>query len=379
MRKSVFDNPYRQIITVRGGHKSSMEVLRSILHQHALKSKETIYSRSFGGHASLDEIYEVIKREGGHLLNESICENEDTDVLYIFENSILYASIFENTIEISIDSLSEEWIERVGGTLAKLIQSQPPQGQVMMLAHEGNFYLTPLGEIDCPFERGNYTEKITAEYDALVSDLKTTTPTGRLALLDGDPGTGKSYLIRGIISEVEALCVYVPATLTGTITGPDIIPVFLNERRKHLPIVLIMEDVDTAISTRQMDNMSRLSDLLNMSDGILGDMADIRIIATTNAKKTEIDPAVLRVGRLSQHFQFTALTDSQAISILSRLIGKELLYKDYFNKNTATLAEIYSVGRELGWKPKENRKRRRRRGNRPFHRFLSPSEGLPCI
>ena len=53
-----------------------------------------------------------------------------------------------------------------------------------------------------------------------------------------------------------------------------------------------MEDADATLATRQIDNVGRLSDLLNMSDGILGEMADLRIIATTNAKSTEIDEAV---------------------------------------------------------------------------------------
>ncbi len=49
--------------------------------------------------------------------------------------------------------------------------------------------------------------------------------------------------------------------------------------------MLIVEDADECLVQRGSDNMSTIASVLNISDGILGSILDVRVLATTNAEK----------------------------------------------------------------------------------------------
>src|SRR5438874_1723516 len=98
-----------------------------------------------------------------------------------------------------------------------------------------------LGRIAAPLERGNYAEAILENYDHVVEDLRSDKPCGRLTLLTGEPGTGKSYLIRGLIAEAPALFVFVPSGLAGELATPELLPLLIRHRHDGRPIVLILE------------------------------------------------------------------------------------------------------------------------------------------
>ena len=79
-----------------------------------------------------------------------------------------------------------------------------------------------------------------------------------------------------------------------------------------------------------------VSNILNISDGLLGDCLKIFIIATFNTSRDLIDPALLRKGRLFLEHEFDKLDPEQC----------NLIYKKMNIDKTAscpmTLAEIYN-------------------------------------
>lgn len=359
------------VVTLESAQTGFSDFLHALFIKKSLEEKKTLYKKSIGGYGNIDEISKILSEENtGFIASKRVSEDQSTSLLFVFNESFLNLASYDNSINISIESFDEDWLDGVIKSICSIMTVTPPKGSVMMLASDGgSLYLTELGEIECPLERGNYTEKILEQYDNVVSDLSVKNPSGRLTVLDGAPGTGKSFLIRGLITEAEALYVYVPASIGGSLTGPDVIPVFLRERERDMPIVLIMEDADATISTRQIDNVGRLSDLLNMSDGLLGEMADIRILATTNAKKSEIDDAVLRVGRVNEHISFNYLTKSHAVDVFTRLTGIAHGEHDALrlirgrSDKSNTLADIYKLARQYGWKPKVSQFKRKQRMN----------------
>ncbi len=339
---------------------SPYNVFKTFLIEYATTRNQIIYSETTHGYVDKDLSSFVRNYPGVKLVFASNDPNADNLDVYSFhgEKGIVQALYSENHIEVTIMSVLKDLATEFTSAIKERLSDAPMRGTVHMLALEQNYYLTQLGEVDHQLERGNYTPEILSQYDRVVEDLSSDTPTGRLTILDGEPGTGKSFLIRGILSAVRALFIYIPASVAGRITGPDIIPVLMREKDKNVPIILLMEDADSSLATRQLDNVARLSDLLNMSDGILGDMSDLRIIATTNSQKAEIDKAVMRSGRMNEHLQLKFLEADHSLNIFTRLCGTKEGYPSFPPKTV--LADVYREARNHGWKPMIATKKKRR-------------------
>jgi hypothetical protein len=156
-----------------------------------------------------------------------------------------------------------------------------------------------------------------------------------IILLHGDPGTGKTSYIKyltGIVKEKNIL--FIPPSMAEVLSEPSIIP-FLME---HKNSILIIEDAERVISDREINGSAAgVSNILNLTDGILGDCLNIQIIATFNMKREKIDSALLRKGRLIVEHKFQNLNVDDTNKLL------KTLNKDYVSKESMSLADIYNV------------------------------------
>jgi len=89
-----------------------------------------------------------------------------------------------------------------------------------------------------------------------------------------------------------------------------------SERKKHSgrKLVLLLEDAEVALMSRETDNRNHVSTLLNLSDGILNSWLQISIICTINTT-ADLDSALLRPGRLLAHKVFPRLRPEQALKL----------------------------------------------------------------
>ena len=162
-----------------------------------------------------------------------------------------------------------------------------------------------------------------------------------LFLFHGEPGVGKTSYIRKLVSELseDKTIIYVPSYFMWDIANPELIS-FISKFRNS---ILLLEDAETILTSPQEERTQAVTNILNISDGLLNDHMDMQIIATFNINKRIIDDALLRKGRLMVDYKFRKLTALQATK-LSKHIG---LNKEY--KEPKTLAEIYEekVGKQL--------------------------------
>jgi ATP-dependent 26S proteasome regulatory subunit len=122
------------------------------------------------------------------------------------------------------------------------------------------------------------------------------------------------------------------------LSEPSIIP-FLME---HKNAILVIEDAERVISDREGNGSpAGVSNILNLTDGILGDCLSIQIVATFNMKREKIDQALLRKGRLIAEHKFSKLSVEESNSLLKHL------KKDHEVTEGMTLADIYNVDVEL--------------------------------
>lgn len=223
---------------------------------------------------------------------------------------------------------------------------------IHVIAQEhGGLTLHNLGTVESPLERSNYASDVLQSFDYIVGEFNKNNPYGRLAIVNGPPGTGKTFLLRSLVSQIKnSLIVLLPTKLVSEIDSPNLITLLAEEKAEYgvfggrhsdkptqLPILFVIEDADACLVPRESDNVLTISSLLNYTDGILGSMLDLRVIATTNAERIEFDEALTRPGRLCRHIYVGELSPDQASEVYKRLTGKEKVYK-----KPITLAEVYA-------------------------------------
>lgn len=222
---------------------------------------------------------------------------------------------------------------------------------VMVQGHDGP-RLHSVGAAGEELQEINYHREIIEGYRHALADIKSDSPCGRIVILDGPPGLGKTYLVKSFINDAPgSTFVFLPPGMMAHISDPSLIPALLRERERGRKIVLIIEDADECLSSRKADNIAAISTLLNFSDGIIGRLLDLRIIATTNIDIKDVDEAILRDGRLCRRLELTSLGWEQANQVYEKLTGKPGAFT---SKNKyLKLCEIYKAAREGGYSPKE--------------------------
>lgn len=156
----------------------------------------------------------------------------------------------------------------------------------------------------------------------------------KLVLLHGLPGTGKTTYLKYLAHELGKKVLFLPPIMAESIVNPDFVP-FLMENKD---CVLIIEDAEKVIGDRNNSGSSvGVSNLLNLSDGILGDILNIHVIATFNMDKEKIDSALLRKGRLIAEHKFGKLSLEDTQTLLKKL------KKQTETNEGLTLAEIYNI------------------------------------
>lgn len=224
---------------------------------------------------------------------------------------------------------------------------------VLMLARVGTAYaFRPIGSEADPLVRDNYPEVVLRGFDAVLAQLVAKEPSGRMAIFEGEPGTGKTRMVRALLAGMGGRCdaVVVPSHLVAQLSGPDLIGALLGRPR---PVVLVLEDADYSLLSREHADASdragstaALSAVLNLSDGIVGSKVDLRIVATTNARIEHVDAALLRPGRLIERVHVGPLAAEHAARVIAREAGPAAAEAaPRLARDGMTLAEAYEAGR----------------------------------
>lgn len=184
----------------------------------------------------------------------------------------------------------------------------------------------------------NYGSEFSKVHDVIVKKLNENNGKG-IILLHGDPGTGKTSYIKYLTSLVkEKDILFIPPSMAEMLSEPSIIPFLMD----HKNSILIIEDAERVISDREGNGSpAGVSNILNLTDGILGDCLSIQIVATFNMKREKIDKALLRKGRLIAEHKFEKLSIDETNKLLKHL------GKDYNVEESMSLADIYNIDVEL--------------------------------
>lgn len=184
----------------------------------------------------------------------------------------------------------------------------------------------------------NYGPDFLKVHEVIVDNLNKQYGKG-IILLHGDPGTGKTSYIKYLTSLiVDKDILFIPPSMAEMLSEPSIIP-FLME---HKNSILIIEDAERVIADREGNGSpAGVSNILNLTDGILGDCLSIQIVATFNMKREKIDSALLRKGRLIAEHKFENLSIEDSNKLL------KYLNKDHVVDKPTSLADLYNIDVEV--------------------------------
>lgn len=300
----------------------SYKTISSIDHEKAIKWLESTLKASIK-QKHLKEFYCYDKKRMAY-------EN----VLYLLNNDILIDIEDNGVVCVVYQTGNEKKAQEIADKIKLFKRKRKIEPKISVITN-GTRGLD-LSPIDCPkpkllMER-NYNDDLQALHKDIVKALSNDNKSG-LYLFHGLPGTGKSTYIRYLVSHVRKQFIFLSPRLAGNLDAPNFISLLIENRNS----VLVIEDAEDLLTSRERDNNSAISILLNLTDGILGESLGIQTICTFNTQSKNIDEALMRKGRLMAMYEFKELETSKA-----NLLLKETCAGVMTNK-PMTLAEIYNA------------------------------------
>ena len=155
---------------------------------------------------------------------------------------------------------------------------------------------------------GLYYEDDFAEVDNLIRKRLNKKDDKGIILLHGLPGAGKTTYLRHLVGAIKKKVLFLSPAAANGIMEPEFMDLLIDNPNS----VLVIEDAENIIMDRKINGRSSVSDLLNISDGLLADFLHVQLICTFNHPLSMVDSALMRKGRLIARYEFGRLSVQKA-------------------------------------------------------------------
>ena len=275
-----------------------------------------------------DKIVQELKRE-------EIDKSDKTyqhDVALVILNNESIVEFGDGYCEILHNGKSDTYVKEVT-TLVRRFRTREKKKKFelnLITTDNGALALKPMEFKKTKLDLSLYYEDDFLAIDQLIFKRLNTENDKGIVLLHGLPGTGKTTYLRYLIGRLKKRVLFLSPAVARNIMQPEFIDLLIENPNT----ILVIEDAENIIMDRKTTGNSSVSNLLNLSDGLLADCLNVQVICTFNSDISQIDSALLRKGRLIAKYEFGKLSVNKA---------QELSGKQGFNtliERPMTIAEV---------------------------------------
>jgi hypothetical protein len=254
------------------------------------------------------------------------------DTTMVLLDNFCLIEFYKSYCEIWHDGERQEFISEVTGLLSPIRERQKRKPLELNLVVQGRNKLElKAKEVKrTRLDLGLFYGEDFKETDELIRKRLNRKNDKGIVLLHVLPGAGKTTYLRYLIGKIKKRVLFLSPSLAGNLMNPDFIELLTNNPNT----VVIIEDAENIIMDRKVNHGSAVSNLLNISDGLLADFLNVQLVCTFNNSLTLIDSALMRKGRLIAKYEFGKLTVSQ-----SQRLSDHLGFESKINR-PMTVAEI---------------------------------------
>ena len=191
----------------------------------------------------------------------------------------------------------------------------------------------------------NYNDDFKEIHDLVNSRIKSSDK--GIVMFHGLPGTGKTSYVKWFLQNTPKKVIFMPPYLATQLSSPSFINFIADSCSDSL---LVIEDAEEVLASRNSGGNMAISNLLNITDGLLSDIFNLQILATFNCKIDEIDEALKRKGRIIAEYEFKELSVDKAQKLSDKLgfnskISKPTILTDIFNQTEKDFQEKKGIGK----------------------------------
>lgn len=312
------------------------EDLRFDTHYLTRRKCEEIFGNVSVRIEDQDKIYSTSKaEEEDQPWGDTLCSFERKDqptVIIINHDAEWILAIDEASIRVySFNFNSKDFVQGILGWLPQQ-ERKSKTASIDLVAFDNHYYTinSKIKKTIIDFDT-HYNDDVKDMYKNLLEFLNERE--SGLAILRGEKGTGKTTLLRHLLTNLDKQFILVTNAIAAHMAEPEFIA-FMMENKDS---IFILEDCEQILMAREENRFGgAIANILNMSDGLMSDIFNIKFVCTFNTNIEKIDEALLRPGRCFVNYEFKQLEAEKASKLL------ESLGHTIDKPRDMTLAEIYN-------------------------------------